>query len=390
MKYYLLIFLILSFNSYAIDTELISILGENVTITGERYPNNERDRAILLVHGFSGNYLTFAQQAELYHSLGFDVWTINLRGHGVNNITTSVVKYNEDDYKIKKMLEVDIPLTIEHIYNTTGKKIIYVGHSVGALIGLSYASGENALTDDPDEIFQLSQDRKKMIDKLIIFAPIIKPENSPFFLRKLGKMLKPWVSKNKGFLHLGLKDKSPLILYDGHITGQERFGLFKTKEPIVRLGIHQPTVTETVKDFILFKGEKYISKFIQLVAPDIFDDDNTKSAYRVSDEMVSSLHKDTVLSLMNLTEVGTSFFLRSTHNIEIPILSIMSTNDKFVPPKKNLKALKKIINPRYLKTIKIKKANHSSMLRNESLEQIKDQLLSFIGNNNKCNPLSEL
>lgn len=99
---------------------------------------------VLLVHGISCNHRFFDLDAQ--HSLadwlvgrGWDVWMLDLRGHGDAMWTTTGARqaagWTVDDYG-----EHDLPAAIERIRMLTGyDQVDYVGHSMGGMVAAVYA-----------------------------------------------------------------------------------------------------------------------------------------------------------------------------------------------------------------------------------------------------------
>jgi len=93
---------------------------------------------VLLVHGFGQNryawHLPSRSFANYLAKAGFDVFNLDLRGHGRSRHFGSHRSSSVSDY-----VEEDLPTAIEEIQELTGKKPVFlVGHSLGGLV--SYAA----------------------------------------------------------------------------------------------------------------------------------------------------------------------------------------------------------------------------------------------------------
>ncbi|XP_010034663.2 triacylglycerol lipase 2 [Eucalyptus grandis] len=79
---------------------------------------------------------------------GFDVWMANSRGTRFSRRHTSLDPANPDfwNWSWDELAAFDIPAVFEFIHGQTGKKIDYVGHSLGTLTGLASIS-EGRLVD---------------------------------------------------------------------------------------------------------------------------------------------------------------------------------------------------------------------------------------------------
>jgi pimeloyl-ACP methyl ester carboxylesterase len=106
---------------------------------GRRRPRGERRRPpVLLVHGIAMNRQAFDFGVEHYSvalylsRAGFDCFTLDLRGAGRSRRGPSR-RWNLDTY-----LTEDLPAAFDAIRAATGEeKVLYVGHSQGAILGMA-------------------------------------------------------------------------------------------------------------------------------------------------------------------------------------------------------------------------------------------------------------
>jgi pimeloyl-ACP methyl ester carboxylesterase len=98
---------------------------------------------VLLVHGVAMNRQALDFGVERYSlaavlaGAGLDCFALDLRGHGDSRRPPSAVhsEWTLDDY-----LRLDIPAALEAILQATGqRRVLWVGHSQGALLGLAAA-----------------------------------------------------------------------------------------------------------------------------------------------------------------------------------------------------------------------------------------------------------
>lgn len=103
-----------------------------------------RSPPVLLVHGIVMNRQAFEFGLPRYSlaahlaAAGFDCFSLDLRGHGASRHRTpgSPRRWNLDTY-----LSQDIPAALDAIRRLTGSdRVLYVGHSQGAILGLAAAS----------------------------------------------------------------------------------------------------------------------------------------------------------------------------------------------------------------------------------------------------------
>src|SRR5690349_2969564 len=93
---------------------------------------------VLLIHGFGQNryawHLPSRSLANHLARAGFDVFNLDLRGHGRSRHFGARRSRGIDDYVTE-----DLPSAVEEVYALSGKRPVYlVGHSLGGLV--SYAA----------------------------------------------------------------------------------------------------------------------------------------------------------------------------------------------------------------------------------------------------------
>jgi pimeloyl-ACP methyl ester carboxylesterase len=71
---------------------------------------------------------------------GFDVWNLELRGHGLSRANGAPYPEAFEDYT-----EKDVPATLNYVLQTTGReKLVYCGHSLGGCIAYALADESKA------------------------------------------------------------------------------------------------------------------------------------------------------------------------------------------------------------------------------------------------------
>lgn len=95
--------------------------------------------AVILCHGVSSNHRFWdlapdRSLAEALWTAGYDVWNLDLRGHGIVERDAAgkrpSVKTNLDTYGT-----VDVPAAIAHVRAATGQdEVAWVGHSMGGMV----------------------------------------------------------------------------------------------------------------------------------------------------------------------------------------------------------------------------------------------------------------
>ncbi|KAK4492823.1 hypothetical protein RD792_000148 [Penstemon davidsonii] len=105
---------------------------------GERPP-------VLLQHGVLMDAITWLLNppeqslACLLADNGFDVWLVSTRGTKYSRTHTSLSPDDVAfwDWSWDELAAYDLPATFQYVYDQTGQKLHYVGHSMGTLIGLA-------------------------------------------------------------------------------------------------------------------------------------------------------------------------------------------------------------------------------------------------------------
>ncbi len=116
---------------------------DGATVALHHHPG--RGSPVLLVHGIASNHRFWDLDAE--HSLarwlvdrGYDVWLLDLRGHGLARRDADGVPqlsgWTVDDYG-----RYDVAAAVHHVQQVTGERqVAYVGHSMGGMVGGIYAA----------------------------------------------------------------------------------------------------------------------------------------------------------------------------------------------------------------------------------------------------------
>ncbi len=116
------------------DKEILRIDGDvPLAVVRKRRPGNEGAVPVILVHGFGQNryawHLPERSFANFLADQGFDVFNVDLRGHGRSRRLGSPQSKGVDEY-----IRGDVPAVIEAVRRTTGYRRVFVmGHSLGGL-----------------------------------------------------------------------------------------------------------------------------------------------------------------------------------------------------------------------------------------------------------------
>ncbi|KAJ3681247.1 hypothetical protein LUZ60_015736 [Juncus effusus] len=107
-----------------------------------------RRQPVLLQHGLmvDGNtWLMNSPEESLGFVLadnGFDVWISNFRGthYSQRHVSLDPSSRSYWDWSWDELAANDLPATVNFVYNQTGQKLHYVGHSMGTLVALASLS----------------------------------------------------------------------------------------------------------------------------------------------------------------------------------------------------------------------------------------------------------
>lgn len=128
------------------------------------YKDNNSDKLAILVHGFGSNHLEMKEYALLFEKRGYDILTIDIRGHGESEGYTLSMGENEREdllLWINKMLEMK-----------PNEKIVLFGVSLGGTI-VTLAASENYKNivlaiedsgyDNADKLYKFLFSRRKIV-----------------------------------------------------------------------------------------------------------------------------------------------------------------------------------------------------------------------------------
>lgn len=102
---------------------------------------------ILLIHGIGTNdrqwditYPKKSNFARFLYALGYDVWIGNLRGFGTRGFRSEAPRSTKD-WTIDHYAAFDIPAMVDLVYQTTGKPLWLISHSLGSYAVEGYLAG---------------------------------------------------------------------------------------------------------------------------------------------------------------------------------------------------------------------------------------------------------
>ena len=156
----------------------------------EFYPREECRGTVMLSHGFTENCAKFAEIIYYLHRAGYQVATMDHRGHGRSQRDETLGRLIHVD-RFETYVE-DMHRLVERLVhpNAQGKPAFLLGHSMGGAISLMYLEAH-------PEVFS----------KGILTAPMVQVNSAPFSFRA-GKCLADSACR------LGLSRKRAFITRD--------------------------------------------------------------------------------------------------------------------------------------------------------------------------------
>lgn len=222
------------------NLRLIKIKSHGDTLIGIHHVGNgSKDKAVMIVHGYLsanriGPYRMYFQIAEMLNYYGYDVFRIDFAGCGESSenqeITLDTFYNNFKD-------------SVKYIKNKTKKKIILIGHCLGANLGIYY----NSLHDSNiDLCFGISPTPMTNNNRNRVFSP---------------EQIK-LAAKHQSFERKGL-DVHPSFLA-GFSTGEKMKEALKIKSQNVKLYIPEKDAYVDVNEFeSLIKDSNVFYKIIK-------------------------------------------------------------------------------------------------------------------------------
>src|SRR5688572_23202697 len=121
--------------------EVIEVRGpQPLAVVRKRRNEGETHAPVVLVHGFGQNryawHMPERSMVNYLADLGFDVFNVDLRGHGRSASMGADRSRGVDDY-----IRGDIPAVIDRVLALTGaKRTFMIGHSLGGLCAAAAAA----------------------------------------------------------------------------------------------------------------------------------------------------------------------------------------------------------------------------------------------------------
>ena len=140
---------------------------KEISLKVRRYYNKDAP-VVIISHAFCLNFFSVESLAIKLWEQGFDVWTPNMRGHGVGTDKSKVSHYSNGDYSFDNIVTEDIPFLVENILSKTNKKkLSVIGHSIGGMIWKHYLAGVYRKNNKIQRSIKLAKDRASIVDRYI-------------------------------------------------------------------------------------------------------------------------------------------------------------------------------------------------------------------------------
>jgi pimeloyl-ACP methyl ester carboxylesterase len=237
---------------------------DGVTLKLKRYVN-EGAQPILLAHGFLGNGLEF-DLPHRKHNLalylaerGYDVWISSFRGCGNGSYECGI---NDWGHSVDELAALDAPALVNGVTQATGKRPIWIGHSMGGIVLYMYLLGSTVeMTNGSYRVIvdpSLSSERNRSIlGGITIGSPpslthgggdwIAKLEGLPFF-----KTVTKSIIRYLEFLGR-FSPKLPNSRLRQLVTLFPRFGRIIAKRGPIAIGLYNPDNIDADVGYSLLK-----------------------------------------------------------------------------------------------------------------------------------------
>ncbi len=127
-----------------------AVTADGIELRMKRYAR-EGAQPVLLVHGFFGNGLEF-DLPHREHNLalylaehGYDVWISSFRGCGREPYRCGVGDWR---HSVDHLAALDAPALVDRVRESTGRRPIWIGHSMGGMVLYMYLQGASPTGGD--------------------------------------------------------------------------------------------------------------------------------------------------------------------------------------------------------------------------------------------------
>ena len=133
---------------------------------------------VLLCAGYACNryFIDYDERYSLARHLareGFDAWVLELRGRGLSRPDPSCIRPRA--WTFDDLAGIDVPAAVEHVAGRTGRRVAWVGHSMGGMVLYAYL-GRHAGT-------------APLAAGVTLAAPVVFPPTSSMLFQRIGTLL---------------------------------------------------------------------------------------------------------------------------------------------------------------------------------------------------------
>jgi len=118
----------------------------------------KRGVPVIFLHGLAANadlwdlpevhseQYHYQSLASVLHAAGYDIWLVNLRGHGAPRML-SEPPADQGDWCVDHFILYDLPAVVDHVRRVTGYRPFVIGASMGSMTLAGYLQGTQLVED---------------------------------------------------------------------------------------------------------------------------------------------------------------------------------------------------------------------------------------------------
>lgn len=136
---------------------------------------------VILCGGYACNrhFMDYDERYSLARFLaraGFDAWVLELRGRGLSHPTRACPRPHT--WTFDDLAATDVPAAVEHVAAATGRRVAWIGHSMGGMIAYAYLGAYGGAAAP-----------SALAAGVTLAAPVVFPPASSALLHRLGAAL---------------------------------------------------------------------------------------------------------------------------------------------------------------------------------------------------------
>jgi alpha-beta hydrolase superfamily lysophospholipase len=139
------------------DTQIVHAITADGARVAVKHRANRGGPPVIFLHGLAvnadlwnlpevrGTDFHYRSLASLLHAVGYDIWLVNLRGHGAPRMYSAPAP-EQDDWCLDHFILYDLPAVVDHVVGETGRRPFIIGASMGAMTLAGYLEGTRLVT----------------------------------------------------------------------------------------------------------------------------------------------------------------------------------------------------------------------------------------------------